>query len=325
MTKLGKALRERFKTPAQALDALGLDAALLSEIDHAGRGARDNNPMNPEGNTMRIATKSLPSRKAMLAQGALVAFLAPRLTGDAQIDLGEVLKGINATNLKRATPNIVKKLVLATDGKLAADADLDEAAELLEQIDRTKTDGAGEIDDKVDTSTAKDGEEEDDPDAEDEEKDDDDKAAKDAEEGEGSGEKADAGQVKAEDEDKEDMVDKKAMDAAIAKVKRDTRREVMAELQAMDEARAAVKPYIGEVSGRVGSASELYRMALDSAIAAGADIDLDGVPASAYPAILKLVPAPGSRGPAKERIASDSAAAKGFAERYPAAAAIRHV
>ncbi len=265
--------------------------------------------------TMSIKTShNLRSRTAIMAQGALVAFLAPRMAADAQIDLTPVLKGINATNFKHAQGNILKALVLATDGKLAADADLDEAAELLEQIDRTKSAKDDEIDDNVDTSTAKDGEEED-PDAkkaEDEELDEDGNPVKKAEDAE-------------EGEMKEEMVDKKAMDSAIAKAKRDTRTEVMAELQAMDAARTAVKPHIGTVGANVSSATEIYKMALDSAIASGADIDLDGVPASAYPALVKMLPVPGARPAGAERLAVDAASAKGFSERFPAAATVRHV
>lgn len=109
---------------------------------------------------------------------------------------------------------------------------------------------------------------------------------------------------------------KVAVDAAVVK----TRDAVVNDMRAMDQARRDVAPLIGEVTGEVGSARELYVMALD-----GADVvSLDGTESlSALRNMVALLPRPDA---APTRLqpdfALDAAASSGFASRFPEAARI---
>ena len=63
------------------------------------------------------------TRTALLAKGALMAYLAPKLAADASIDLNPILEGVSANSfdVKAVTEAVTK----ATDGKLAKDAKTD--------------------------------------------------------------------------------------------------------------------------------------------------------------------------------------------------------
>lgn len=295
-------------------DVLIGDAALPAGgsfvgVSEASLGQSENRKM--------IKTHALTSRRALMVQGALAVHLAPLLAADAQIDLGPVLKGVDAKNYGSKKATIASRLQTITKGKLAADADLGEVAELLEQLEDVHQ--AGE-----DCTEAKDdSEEEEVANAMDSDKDDDGKndTAKDAEEDADKDKKAD------DEEPVEEKVTKEAMDAAIARAVAKARKDTISDLSAIQAAKDAVRPHIGEISGKVGSASEVYRMALDSAIDRGVDISLDGVPPTAYAALVSMLPVPGSEAKreAKRPMAQDAAAAKSFADRFPAAANIRQL
>jgi hypothetical protein len=280
-----------------------------------------------------IKTKALGSRHALMVQGALVGHLAPILAADASIDLGAVLNGVNQKNFRQRKPAILKALETATDGKLAGDAKLGAAA-VLDSFDhvRLAKDEAEKDEDAED--------EEKDEDAKDEEKDDDavaggdeekDEDAKDEEKDE---EEANASDRGARDSRPRHLVrdqrrqggrgkDRQALDQAV--IVRQARDAVRNEFRAIDQAKADVKPYVGEIAGDVGSAAEIYRLALDQAIEDGVPVNLDGVHPSAYPALVKLLPLPGARGgkAKSERLAADAKAASNFMSRYPAAASAR--
>lgn len=296
-------------------DVLIGDAALPAGgsfigVSEASLGQSENRKM--------IKTQALSSRKALMVQGALAAFLAPKLAADAQIDIGPALRGVDAKNYGSKKATIASRLQSITKGKLAADADLGEVAELLEQLEDVQSVGE-------DCTEAKDAEETDEEKAaktaSDAEEDDKDAAAKD--ESEEDKDKA----VAKDEEPAEEKVTKEAMDAAIASAVRKATKDTIASLNAIQAAKEAVRPHIGEISGKVGSAAEVYRMALDSAIDAGVDINLDGVPTSAYPALVSMLPVPGAEAkrPTQRPLAQDAAAAKGFMDRYPGAARIRQL
>jgi len=119
---------------------------------------------------------------------------------------------------------------------------------------------------------------------------------------------------KAADEGEEPYDTKGAMDSAIA--------TAVARVEAIHEARAAVAPYIGQVPGKVKAASDLYKMALDSA-----KVSTKGVHPSAWPALLALVPKPGqepeTRRTTTSSLALDAKVVDDFHSRYPNARNVR--
>jgi len=119
-------------------------------------------------------------------------------------------------------------------------------------------------------------------------------------------------------------VDKAAMDAAIKTAEANAEKKTIARLNAIAEAKAAVKPFIGNVLG-MDSAEDVYKLALDEA-----GVDLKDVHPSAYKAMVSMLPKPGERtNDGIARIGMDSgatteASAK-FATLFPQAGAVRHL
>ena len=74
------------------------------------------------------------SRTAMLAKGALLAHLMPRLAADAKFDLNPILAGVTAANWLTRKASIVD----AIKPKLAADADLGAIHKLMDSLDDEK-------------------------------------------------------------------------------------------------------------------------------------------------------------------------------------------
>lgn len=250
---------------------------------------------------MAIKTTALGSRMALLVQGAVAAYLTPKLAADAQIDLSPVLTGVNRGNFKAQKASIASGLAKATKGKLAQDATLDDVTELLDTLDTVES-GAEDEDDL-------DAEDEDEPEKPGEDEDPEKKPGED-------GEPTVEPKPKAADEE---PVTKEAMDAAIARATTAATAATVTRMNDIAEAKRVVRPFIGEIDGAMDSAAAVYKLALDHA-----QVDLTGVPASAYGAMAKsLLPklAADSK-PKKETLAHDSASAKSFAQRYPGAAAI---
>jgi len=79
-------------------------------------------------------------------------------------------------------------------------------------------------------------------------------------------------------------VTEKAMDAAIAKVRKETRDETLKTLADIRAAEKAVFPLIGEVGVAMDSASAIYAAALKAN-----DIAIDGVDSSAFPAMVAIL------------------------------------
>jgi hypothetical protein len=107
------------------------------------------------------------------------------------------------------------------------------------------------------------------------------------------------------------MVTKTAMDAAIADATKKTHTETMATLRAIQVATAAVRPLVGEISVAMDSADEVYAAALK---AKGRKID--GVHPSAYPAMVEMLveqQAAAGRGNSVTRVANDAAMLTGRA------------
>lgn len=206
MSKLGEALRERFRTPKEAVEALGLDPALLAmdslEGNPSGRlnqrqqsvtektpNEREEIPahvfLEPGKRLYPVKEKAgggwkysrnlllaaarrarmqhhdeiarradeirarefpdqqahdevnmstLKSRRALLAAGAITAYVRPRLAQDAKFDPVPALVGVTAKNYAASIPAIIERVKDATKGKLAYDASPEELKGLLSAL-----------------------------------------------------------------------------------------------------------------------------------------------------------------------------------------------
>ena len=132
MSKLRDALRKKFKTPREAILALGLDETLLTE-----RAYDSVNPLIKEKTMKKVKLSALGT----VAYGALTTFLRPQLAEDAKIDLAKGLRNITAKNFKAKRPvfaawiteSVKDKLdpQFAQDGALNSDG-LDAVLDMIE-------------------------------------------------------------------------------------------------------------------------------------------------------------------------------------------------
>lgn len=280
--------------------------------------------------------KSVMTRMASVAHGAIVAYMLPRLAQDAAIDFGPVMAKVGKTfDAKKLTASVGKLVT----GKLAEDANIDDLGDLLNSIaklpvaeDATPTAGKPALDeddkggklreflkDKIseddmracDAIMGKDSDEEDDDQEamdSDEPDEDDNEGKKDAETTTGKDRRRGA-----KDAEKDDnMVTKDAMRTEIKVA-------VAAAKQAERDVRQAeqdVLPYIGRVAVTCDAAHEVYKLALDSL-----GVELEGVPPSAYRAVLKtqLLPGTQRQQEATPRIATDAKGVQSFNDMFPEA------
>lgn len=114
MTPLGKALREKYRTPEKAMEALGLDAALLK--------------------TEHQMSKAKPTR---LAAGLLLrtaSAVNPLLAMDAKIDYMPIFKDLNTKNF--SADDVMKRLRTAVKGKLIAkDEEMGHVGSMLKKVE----------------------------------------------------------------------------------------------------------------------------------------------------------------------------------------------
>ncbi|MBB3743900.1 hypothetical protein FHX10_003399 [Rhizobium sp. BK591] len=268
----------------------------------------------------------LMSRMASVAHGAILAYLRPKLAQDAKIDLSIVLKDVTAKNYDAKL--IGTGLQNAVKGKLAQDADISDVVDLLDtlkavegaeddldpnsgELNAGKVRGEDEdidgeqdqksrimefLKDKLSEDQMKACDELWNQEAMDAEPDEDEEAKKKAED---------------EAEEKKDMVDKKAMDAAISAAVANERRNA----REIEAAKEDVRPYIGAVAMAHDSAADVYRTALTSM-----GVDIAGVHPSAFRAILKAQPVPGTKQVTRvTTIAQDAKGATSFYEMFPEA------
>ena len=260
--------------------------------------------------TLETATMKKPlSRKAMLAKGALVAFLRPRLAADQQIDLNKILKDVAADNWKQGKAAIVAAVTAAASGKLAKDANMEGVIELLDALDPAagetaehEAEGLTEDEEATYQDLAKRRK----PGANDETE-------------EEKKKKLEA-EKKAQDEAKEKEMKegKAAMDAAISKATTATEQSTVKRMLAIRAAERMVRPHVGELVNALDTPEAIYKLALDAA-----KVDVTGVPPTAYEAMVRMLPIPGSTKP--RDIATDSSVAAGLAKRFPNASRIRIV
>ena len=135
MSKLGDALRKKYKTPRAALRALGLDEKLLDVSHLAYDGAL----------TMK-ATKL-----EYLATTRIARAVNPLLAFDAQVDYRPLTKGLTTKNFAARKPQILSGLKTMLKGKtLAADAELNmenvkKVLELIEHFGEKGPSGGKEL------------------------------------------------------------------------------------------------------------------------------------------------------------------------------------
>jgi hypothetical protein len=284
------------------------------------------------------------SQKAMMTRGALAAFIQPLLAKDKKLPaLTPLLLGLDAKNFATKKPALVLALDKAIKPLLAKDASAAGLSTLLDSLEAAPVkDDADPMDDI--TLDAPDDPK--DPGVVKVDKPDPMEAVMAFLQGKlapedlaqleqligGGGTpgatddppdfkgKPETGGKMVGDEEK-DMIDKPAMDAALAKARKETLAEANKVARDIRDAERAIRPYIGEVTKAFDSASDVYKSALEAL-----KVDVVGVDPSAYPALLKLVPVPGAKPKFDDaRLSMDAASTADFSKRFPGAARIGNV
>lgn len=250
----------------------------------------------------------LTSRKALMVRGAIAAHVGPLLRSGSRLAYDAILADVTRETWAGQKPKVIQTVITRAMPMLAQDAKLDADALKL-ALDKADEDEDGAEDDDLEAMDAEASEEE----REEEKKaraDDrkggmgakDRKKAMDARKGARDAKrakdakKAKDGEKKAEESEKEEAEDarrakdKKAMDAAISEEVTKAEQKIVARMTGVAQAREDVRPWIGNVAIAMDSAPAVYKLALDHL-----KVDLDGVPESAYGAVLKTQPKPGAR------------------------------
>lgn len=270
---------------------------------------------------LTMAKHALSPAAAQL-QGALTVYLRSKLAQDASVDLGPIVSGVEKKNFKAMIPAIAFGVIKGAKGKLAKDAELEDVAEVIEalapiieqmeepavKVEETASDDTdaelramlkakGYSDEEIDRICAKTVaaavDEKDDG-----KKDEDDKKA------------MDAAIKRAVTEATKGMVSKTAMDAAITAA----RSETAAHINAIEDARRTVRPWVGDLAMSFDSAEGVLRTTLKML-----GKNADGKHADALMDILESCPKASDKPAAPARIAQDAATAKSFNERFPGA------
>jgi hypothetical protein len=211
----------------------------------------------------------LKSRTALMISGALQSHIRPLLAADAKVDIAPALADVTSASMAAdgAPKELAAKIAKLVKPHLAADASLD--ADALAGYIASITPLAMD-EDKIDELAG------------DEDEDDDDKTAND--EDPDAKEKGDGDDL-CEDGDDEDDDKKPAMDSAtVKKLIAAAEQRGAARTAAIEVAKRDVMPHVGEVIG-MDSAEAIYGFALKSK-----GVDTKGVPASAFKAMVKMLP-----------------------------------
>ena len=88
---------------------------------------------NPFFKRMDMNIKLTP--KGAVAQGALIAYLRPRLAQDKKIDLRPMLKGVSAKTWKADKPRLAADIKRQAKPLMAKDANVDDVMELLDALE----------------------------------------------------------------------------------------------------------------------------------------------------------------------------------------------
>lgn len=278
---------------------------------------------------LQMANTAL-SGAAAQTQGALAVYLRSKLAQDARVDLGPIVTGLTAKKFRSQIPGIVLGVQKAVRGKLAQDADIEDVAEVIEALaeilppdaeaevkaavegsDITEDDDAelramlkakGCSDEEIDQICAK-------------------AALPATDEGDKEAEKKamDAAIKAAVKDATKGMVSKTAMDAAIAEATARAQDETATRINAVEEARRTVRPWVGDLAMSFDSAEEVLRKSLTML-----GRNVAGKHADALMDILESCPKPGDKPAAGPRVAQDAATTKSFNDRFPGAARIGH-
>lgn len=254
------------------------------------------------------------SNKAALAKGVLLAVLKPQFAADKMPDLDSILAGVNKKNWLEKKPGIVA----AIKPKMGADADIEGLVNLLDSLDNAVP--MSEDADEVDNEMSKDSEEDDAVEAimatlrgkiSDE-----DYMVVEAKIREmakpvahiAPGASDEPAPFEGKPEVGGEKVDKPAMDAAIRSATKLAEDAAVARINAVHAAHKAVTPYVGELSIACDTAEGVYRAALNVL-----GVDVAGVHPSAFAAVLRAQPLPGSE-VRTVRLAHDSSKPAGYDE-----------
>ena len=275
-----------------------------------------------------MQSKSL-SKKAVLARGALLAFLAPRIAADQMPDLKVILTGVKRKNWLDKKPGIIAAIKPA----LAQDADLDGIVELLDRLDGEENNDddvavdspfenvleklRGKISDEdlaevtsmlnahgAATPAAATDETPEQKEAR-EKKEAEEKLAKDTPtKTEGTPDapykdKAAMDQAIASAVDKAKREGKIATDAAIKAATEQATKDALQRARQISAAEDAIKPQVGKLNIAFDSAESVYKAALEAM-----GIKIEGVHPSAYKSVFEAQPRAGAAAP---RLVHDSA------------------
>jgi len=283
---------------------------------------------------LSMAMKKGQSRKAAAAEGALVAYLLPKLGQDAKIDFRALTRGVTDDNFSAKKGLIASRVRSATKGQLAQDASVGDLAELLDALEahedlvedaETTEPSAGPPNGAEESSKERlrkligdklSPEDMEACDAMLADWKDEDQSAMDEEDEEAEDEEKD--EAMDEDEEKDEKVDKKAMDAAIRASNDALREQLRREQRDTLEALRVVRPHVGDLSNlALDSAEAVYRTTLKMR---GVK-DHDKLPVAALRPIVDNLQTPGAAPSQTPTMAADSAkAAEGFLSRFPQAA-----
>lgn len=302
---------------------------------------------------MKTAAVVKVSPTALVAEGAVRAFLATNLASDQQIDIAAMIKGVTGKTWAKDKPRIIKALTAAMKDKLAEDADMDDLPPMLAAADPAAAAEAKAPPVGITPPNA--GLPPINPDPDDDEDgrggsadgDDEGIAAKvhamladklppedlaavmavlshEVSEAAPGQDEPPSNGVTPIDNNKRPPVQpitKQAMDKAIAKAVSETESKTVQRLNAIAAARKAVFPIVGDMAIEPKDATEVYEMALDEM-----KVDLTGVPREGFAAMFNTAAKlraeaqarqADPRRPARERsMALDEAQMTSFRERY---------
>ena len=329
MSKLIDELKRKYRTPQEAMVALGLDSALLTDKEHSMKTA-------------------VLSRTAARAEGALAAYLLPKLAKDALPKLMKIIrpavKDITRKNFAARMPALVKIAMDAATPMMTPEAQAaggagatpdDVAMALIGMIEGQSSAEPAEMDEQPEMSTEPNGgapaggnrakamemlkakgmtddeckavmdmmvpEKAEDEDDIDEEKAKREKEAKDAE------------------MNREPMVTKSAMDEALKQTADAVRSSVLKTQRDINAAYQDAGQWVGKIAMDHDTVGAVYRTALGMLKIDVKDVADD----AALPHILHAQPKPGARAASNTNVvAMDSMASKSFAERFPHVARI---
>ena len=266
-----------------------------------------------------LATKTKTVIMPLLAETALRAYLGPKLAADAKINLRPVVKAMSDKTWAAGKLRLKSALDRAVKGKLAQDADIEDVIQLLDSLDDVAEEVAAAVDPGASAATV--------PAAADDDADMMDRL-KEVLKAKGMSDEniaavlaamkpeVDTPAPAATDRHAAPVVTKAAMDSAITVATRIAAKNAedatIARLNAVRTAERDVQPFIGEIAIAQDSAPAVYKLALDHL-----KVDLAGVPAEAYGALLKALPKPGAAKAAAPRIAADAAASSERSKRFP--------